>query len=99
MNRTPRVDWRAEWERRKAAFVETTWRAMMRDPAMREIYFYHTRSVGTTWGELYAVPAGAEIPAEAELVCAERIPAGTREQIAHWVGQKTARLPVIPPEI
>lgn len=91
-----RSDWRGTWEIRKAQFVKAAWLQMMREPA--PLYAYYTKTDGVAWGTLHAVPEGAEPPAGAELITAERIPAGDKRTIAIWFERFAGWLEVIPAE-
>jgi hypothetical protein len=90
-----RPDWRKEWETRKAAFVESVWRRMMREP-WTPLYAYYSKTDRIVWGELYAVSDCETAPAGAELITAERIPAGNRPTIAQWFERFAGTLAVLP---
>lgn len=90
---------KAEWERRKAAFIEAAHTAMMRDPAMLPQYAYLKPSAPGQWGELTHVAQGAEAPDGFEPITAERIPSGTKDQIRRWFARYADRLPVYPMEV
>jgi hypothetical protein len=90
------VDLRSQWESRKSAFVDGAWTAMMHDCSMQAFYAYVRPSSANAWGELAYLREMDDIPAGFELVAAERIPAGTKEQIRHWFERFAGRLPVYP---
>lgn len=84
------------WEQIKSAFVDETHAAMMRDMAMRQRYAYVRPSSVGAFGELFQIPEGDEIPSGCELVHAERIPSGNKDQIRLWLERFAGRLPVFP---
>src|SRR5262245_33107922 len=87
----------ATWETIKAKFITDTHSAMMRDPSCRRRYAYFRESDVGTWGQLIAVTEYGEVPIGGfQLVTAEAIPAGTKEQIRHWLERFSERLPVFP---
>lgn len=90
-----RPDWRQQWGVRKTAFVDSTWRRLMRESWV-PLYAYYTKTDRVIWGELYAVSEFEVPPAGAELITAERIPAGDRATIARWLERFSGRLEVIP---
>lgn len=93
---TRRDEWRSMWENRKAAFVEQTWRRMMRDMTFARLHCYYIPTEGNAWGELLALADGEPIPERAELVSQEPIPAGTQQHIAAWLNRYADWLSVIP---
>lgn len=94
-----RPDWRGTWEIRKAQFVKAVWIRMMRDPSFQPLYAYFVPTDGIKWGELLAIGYEDTIPAGAELMTAERIPAAGKGEIAYWLERFAGRLPVIPTDL
>jgi hypothetical protein len=86
----------AEWAGRKARWVDSVWRQMMIDMSHRARYLYVQRSTVGGWGELITILEDEEAPAGCELACTERVPAGSKAEIAHWLNKFSARLPVMP---
>lgn len=93
-----RPDWRKAWADRKAAWVESVWIMMMRDPSFAPLFLYCRPTAGKAWGELITVREGADPPAGTFLVTAERVPPGSKDRIAHWLEPLARQLPVLPPE-
>jgi hypothetical protein len=92
-------DYRSLWETRKAVWVLATWQYLMRDMSHVPLYLYVQPTNGSSWGELITVREGDDPPAGTELVCPERIPNGTKQQIAVWLERFAGRLPVIPADL
>ena len=93
-----RPDWRAEWSRRKGAFVQETHTRMLRDPAQRRLYAYYTPSQGASWGAFQAVTDDVQMPAGWYPVDPAPMPAGTIDGLSAWLERRVGRLPMLPTE-
>jgi hypothetical protein len=91
------LDWRPEYERIKAAYVDELWRRLMRgEYAGRRVYAFFTPSSGDAWGTFFTLTDDQPTPAGAAPVAGEPVPMNSRAQLAAWLDARAAGLPVLP---
>jgi hypothetical protein len=86
-----------QWLEMKASFVTNVHVAYLRNPWLKRYAYIQPSDVGK-WAALATFPEGEEPAAGYELISAEHVPAGTKQQISAWFERFADRLPVYPLE-